>query len=202
MALAALGGCDARSLSTDAGTGIGGDGGSAGTTGAAGTSAVAGTSGTAGTAGSVNLPPTCPASCSTPAGTVYAFTSTEEIYIAMAGQWEICAGAGRTFPTAPADTIGVEYTLGSATPTANGSTVGGNMYYLVQGAAGPERGAGFDYQLTFDVSPEGPGQWQLNMHPMPNSGFGGSFRYSPCPREFQISGGSANPGDRAILVPF
>jgi hypothetical protein len=40
------------------------------------------------------------------------------------------------------------------------------------------------------------------MHPMPNSGFGGSFRYSPCPRELEISGGSANPGDRAILVPF
>jgi len=120
----------------------------------------------------------------------------------MAGLWQICAGAGRTFPSAPSDTIGVEYTLGSAMPTANGSTVGGNMYYLVQGATGPERGAGFDYQLTYDVSPEGPGQWQLNMHPMPNSGFGGSFRYSPCPRELEISGGSVSPSDRAILVPF
>jgi hypothetical protein len=196
VALAAFGGCDARTLTMDAGSGTAGSG---GMTGAAGTSGVAGTSGTAGT---VNLPPTCPAACSTPAGTVYAFTSTEEIYAAIAGLWQICAGAGRTFPTAPADTIGVEYTPGSATPTAGGSTVGGNMYYLVQSATGPVRGAGFDYQLTYDVSPEGPGQWQLNMHPMPNSGFGGSFRYSPCPREFEISGGSVSPADRAILIAF
>jgi hypothetical protein len=76
------------------------------------------------------------------------------------------------------------------------------MYYLVQGSTGPVRGAGFDYQLTYDVSPEGQGHWQLNMHPAPNSGFGGSFRYSPCPREFELSGGSVSPSDKAILVPF
>jgi hypothetical protein len=150
----------------------------------------------------VTLPQTCPSTCDTPAGTVYAFQSTAEIYAAIAGAWQICAGAGRTFPTAPADTIGVEYGPVSAETTAGESTAGGNMYFLKQGSAGPERGAGFDYQLTYDVSPEGPGQWQLNMHPTPNSGFGGSFRYSPCPREFQISGGSVSPSDKAILVPF
>ena len=72
----------------------------------------------------------------------------------------------------------------------------------MQGSTGPVRGAGFDYQLTYDVSPGTPGHWQLNMHPAPNSGFGGSFRYSPCPREFELSGGSVSPSDKAILVPF
>jgi hypothetical protein len=72
------------------------------------------------------------------------------------------------------------------------------MYYLVQGPSGPVRGAGFDYQLTYDVSPEGPGFFQLNMHPAPNSGFGGSFRYSPCPTEFEILGMFG----KVILVRF
>jgi hypothetical protein len=165
VGVVALGGCDARSLTTDGGTGSGGSGEMTGG---------AGTFGTAGTAGTAGGAETCPADCSTPAGNVHTFTSTEEIYAAMAGLWQICAGAGRTYPTAPADTIGVEYTLGSAAPTANGGTVGGNMYYLVQGANGPVRA--------------------------PNSGFGGSFRYSPCPREWEI--GSLSPPDRAILAPF
>jgi hypothetical protein len=182
---------------TGGGSGAGGRAtGSSGSGGASSGGAGGGSSGGAG-GGS-----TCAATCATPAGTVQGFSSVEEVYAALVGLWQICPGAGRTFPTAPPDTIGVEYGPASPAPTPNGSTAGGNMYYLVQGAAGPVRGAGFDYQLTYDVSPEGPGAFQLNMHPAPNSGFGGTFRYSPCPREFEISGGSANPGDRAILVPF
>ena len=53
--------------------------------------------------------------------------------------------------------IGVEYGPASAEPTANGSTVGGNMYYLVAGPNGPVRGTGFDYQLTYDLSGTGRG---------------------------------------------
>jgi len=81
----------------------------------------------------------------------------------------------------------------------------GNMYYLVDGEQGAERGKGFDYQLTYDVSPQDPLIYgppsQLNMHPTPNSGFGGGFVYSPCPREWSMSGGSAAPDSRAVLVP-
>ncbi len=144
----------------------------------------------------------CISNCSTPAGTVQTFSSVSEVYSALVGLWQICPGSGNTYPGAPADTIGVEYGQASSQVTSNGSTVGGNMYYLVQGAAGPVRGSGFNYQLTYNVSPEGTNLFQLNMHPMPNAGFGGSFRYSPCPREFQIEGGSANPTSSATLVPF
>ena len=194
---AAFAGCGAGAL-TD---GTGGAGGS----GAAGNgepTGMAGTTGTGGTAGVVSLPPTCPATCETPAGTVFTFSSPEQATTALTGVWQICTGSGRTFPTAPADAIGIEYGPASPQATAYGSTIGGNMYYLVQGAAGPVRGAGFDYQLTYDVTPLGPGSFQLNMHPTPNSGFGGGFRYSPCPQEFEISGGSVSPADRAILVRF
>jgi hypothetical protein len=154
-----------------------------------------------GTASGGTLSATCPATCSTPAGAVYTFSSVEEIYAAIAGRWQICSG---TFPAAPADTIGVEYGPGSAEPTASGSTVGGLMYYLVQSAAGPVRGSGFAYQLTYDLSPEALGVWQLNMHPDPNSGFGsGAFLYSPCPREFELNNiNDASPGGSVLLVPF
>jgi hypothetical protein len=142
--------------------------------------------------------PGCAATCATPAGNPQEFSTVEEVYAAMEGRWQTCPGAGNNFPTAPADMIGVEYGPASSAPTPIGGTVGGNMYYLVQGLSGPCRGAGFAYQLTYDVSPEGPGVFQLNMHPTPNSGFAGFFRYSPCPRKFEI--GVEHPS--AILVPF
>jgi hypothetical protein len=78
--------------------------------------------------------------------------------------------------------VGVEFTPGSSAPTPSGSTVGGNMYYLVQGPSGLVRGAGFNYQLTYDISPLGTG-YQFNVHPAPNSGFWLRFKYSACPRE-------------------
>jgi hypothetical protein len=192
LAWAAFAGCGTGMLTG----GTGGTGGNEAPTG------VAGTTGTGGTDGIVSLPSTCPATCETPAGTVFTFSSAEQATTALTGVWQICAGSGGTFPTAPADTIGIEYGPASPQATASGSTIGGNMYYLVRGDGGPVRGAGFDYQLTYDVTPLGPGALQLNMHPAPNSGFGGSFRYSPCPQEFEISGGSVSPADKAILVPF
>ena len=94
--------------------------------------------------------------------------------------------ASAAWPNAPSDVIGVEFGPASTAPTDGGSTVGGDMYYLVAGPSGPQRGSGFAYQLKYDISPEGPAAFQLNMHPAPNSGFGGAFRYSPCPREFEV----------------
>ena len=144
---------------------------------------------------------TCGATCSTPAGTVQPFTSVADIYTAMAGTWQICSGAPLwTSVGAPADVIGVEYGPASGALTANGSTVGGNMYYLVAGPSGPVRGSGFAYQLTYDISPEGPSSFQLNMHPAPNSGFAGSVRYSPCPTELQLL--FLEGGDSSVLVHF
>jgi hypothetical protein len=149
----------------------------------------------------------CYATCSTPAGTVQLFASVADVYAALEGRWQICgSGAASTFPDLPADVIGVEY--GPATVEAPDSSCGGftgtgptcgggDMYYLVQSSSGPVRGTGFAYQLTYDVTPNG-NYFQLNMHPMPNSGFGGSFEYSPCPTEFLISG---DPGN-ATLVPL
>jgi hypothetical protein len=129
---------------------------------------------------------------------VQAFTSVDDIYAAMAGTWQICSGAdGWRAAGAPADVIGIEYGSASSVPTASGSTVGGNMYYLVAGPSGPVRGSGFAYQLTYDISPEGPSSFQLNMHPAPNSGFAGSVRYSPCPAELQVEVGFAS-----VLVHF
>ena len=63
-------------------------------------------------------------------------------------------------------------------------------------------GSGSAYELTYDVSLEGPGSFQLNMHPTSNSGFGGGFSYSPCPTEFVITNGSAALGSSTTLVPF
>jgi hypothetical protein len=118
---------------------------------------------------------------------VQAFTSVADIYAAMAGTWQICSGDSLWRSVgAPADVIGVEYGPASTAATANGSTVGGNMYYLVAGPSGPVRGSGFAYQLTYDISPEGPSSFQLNMHAAPNSGFSGGVRYSPCPTELQL----------------
>jgi hypothetical protein len=125
-----------------------------------------------------------PATCSTPPGLVEPFSTIDGVYAWVAGKWLFCTGRA-TWQTAPSDAIGVEFTPGSSAPTANGSTAGGNMYYLVQGPSGPVRGAGFNYQLTYDVSPEGT-SYQFNVHPAPNSGFWLRLKYSACPRELDV----------------
>jgi hypothetical protein len=148
----------------------------------------------------------CSATCTTPAGAVQPFTAVEEVYQALVGRWQVCGGGLGAFAGAPADVIGVEYGRPSLEASTSGDNGGGNMYYLVQGPTGPVRGQGFAYELTYDVStaglasPEGMVLLQLYMHPTPNSGFGGSFRYSPCPTEFWVQGSSQVGG--AVLVPF
>jgi hypothetical protein len=136
----------------------------------------------------------CYAACGTPAGTVAKFASAKEVYDSLAGRWFFCPGGGRVY-VAPADTVGVEYGPVGAK--------GGNMYYLVWGSSGLERGAGFDYQLTYDVSEwiDGNGNiaFQLNHHPAPNSGFGTIFRYSPCPVQWQMSHDTQG---KVILLPI
>ena len=178
--------------------GVGGSGGGAGgsASGGASGSSSGGASGSAsgagGSSGSTDGGP-CYQACGTPAGAVQTFSTPEDVYAALVGVWVICPGlaaASKVFAQAPADTIGIEYT----TPGEKG----GNVYYLVQGFSGPVRGAGFDYQLTYDVSQSGS-LLQLNMHPTPNSGFAPSFRFSPCPTQWQM--GAMYGPDKAILIP-
>ena len=145
----------------------------------------------------------CDATCSTPAGTVYDFTSVSDVYSALVGTWQICPGAGTTFGNAPADAIGIEFGPISSQIKVLNSPEGGNFYFLVQGSNGPVRGEGVDYQMVYYVAQEGSlAYFTLIMSKESLGGFGGAFRYSPCPREFQIDGGSTNPGSSAILVPF
>lgn len=146
----------------------------------------------------------CQATCSTPAGTVEATTTLDQAYAQVEGRWLFCSVPGFRGAGAPADAIGVEF--GPGTPSDAGCGLvgssgcgGGSFYYLVNGPSGPQRGQGFAYQLTYDISPEGGESFQLNVHPAPNSGFGGSFRYSPCPTELEIESTDVlvalSPGD-------
>ncbi|HXJ20156.1 MAG TPA: hypothetical protein VMT03_07975 [Polyangia bacterium] len=187
------------------GTGTGGTGASAATggvgagpaTGGVGAGgSVAGTGGTAGS-GVIGDPDggMCPikATCSTPAGMVQnTFSGQAEVYSIFVGKWQICAGGDISFPGIPSDAIGVEY---DAPPDLASD---GNMYYLVAGPDGPVRGQGFAYQLTYNLYPEGPNSYQLDMYQ--NGGFGGQWRYSPCPKELQI--GQIEGSGEALLVPF
>jgi hypothetical protein len=133
------------------------------------------------------IAPGCGATCGTPAGDVQPIPSIDAAYTIMQGSWEFCDGAWQRAIAAPLDAIGVEFAPASREPTSFGSTVGGKMYYLVAGPAGPERGRGFAYQLTYDISPEGSeSSFQINIHPTPSSGFWIRLRYSPCPTELEV----------------
>lgn len=151
--------------------------------------------------------PSCGATCATPAGAVKPLTSVQAIYAAVEGTWQICSDmADWTAFGAPSDVIGIEFGPGSSATTPNGWTVGGDAFYLVQGASGPVRGTGFDYQLTYSVADETTvdGGFQFNLYKAPTIfTAGGAIRYSPCPTELQlgifVSSGSSNT---TVLVPF
>jgi hypothetical protein len=173
--------------------GEGGSGGASGASGASGAGGASGASGASGAGGGAGQTDAglCPAACGTPGGTVQVFTSPADVYAALVGTWHACSGLEKVFGAAPADAIGIEY-------GAPGEK-GGNAYYLVAGASGPERGAGFAYQLTYEVAQSGSSP-QLYMHPTPNSGFSPSARFSPCPNEWEMRAMYAT--DTVVLVPF
>jgi hypothetical protein len=198
------GGCSAGSAGTDDDGGGGSTGGGGTLTeGGAGTSfdanndaPVLDTSPTDGSAETTCAGP--PATCSTPPGLVEPFSTIDRVYAWVTGKWLFCTGRANWQGAAPSDAIGVEFTPGSSAPTARGSTVGGNMYYLVQGPSGPVRGSGCNYQLTYDISPEGT-SYQFNVHPDPNSGFVLRLKYSACPRELDAFVDYATTD--SVLVP-
>jgi hypothetical protein len=108
--------------------------------------------------------------------------SLQSVYDALSGRWRVCGPLRASFNEgAPVDAIGVEFVR---------IDLLGNMYYLVDGPNGPVRGAGSGYMLTYDVSilsPGSPPSFQVNIHPTPNSGFGGTVRLQPCPRKLEMS---------------
>lgn len=195
-----------------AGTSYGGNFGVAGTFGDFGGTFTAGTNyGGNFSAGSSGGPPatleltepagTCATTCEDGATSLHNLNTLEEFYSHLVGRWLICSGGANTFQK-PADTVGVEF----AAPTLVDSPYGGkvwqgNMYYLVNGKDGPERGKGLQYLLTYDVSPQNGGFLsRLNMHSAPTSVIPAMFKYSVCPRQWLITGEAAQDAG-ALLVP-
>ena len=136
---------------------------------------------------------TCPATCSTPAGTVRTFHSDADTWAALIGVWQICSGAYSMFADAPADTIGVEFALPHTDLPYDAAATRGNMYFLTRGQSGLARGGGFEYQQTYEVV----GGW-LNCYQYYDSGYAFRPTYSPCPREWKLDDG----GQVALLVPL
>ena len=112
------------------------------------------------------------------------------MYDAVAGRWLVCGDVRETFNRgAPTDAVGVEFEV-----LPNGGS--GKMYYLITGPMGFVRGAGFAYELTYDIALVGT-SFQISIHPTPNSGFAGSPHYSACPR--QLSMFMSTQGSQALL---
>jgi len=171
VACAGLGGALAMAACEPAialGTASPGSGG--GTTGATTTSASTGTV----TTGGVLV------SCSTPAGTAQVLGSLDDVYAMLEGDWWLCPP---TFPAAPSDAIGIRFAPGSS--ARDGGTEGGLAYFLVQGPTQPEPGAGFAYQLTYDVSILEGSVFQLTFDAVGGSWFG-PITYSSSPKELEV----------------
>jgi hypothetical protein len=143
--------------------------------------------------------PNCVATCTTPAGTVQPLSSFQDVAAALAGRWQICADGPPpegVYTNAPSGTIGIEFG-----PMAQDSVEGGSgtWYYLVQGATGPVRAEGADYQREFFTVPDGF-QTQITGDGTRSTTF---MRYSACPRELEMTGMGGGPGEaKALLVPF
>ena len=106
----------------------------------------------------------------------------------------MCSGVS-VLIDAPSDVAGIEFDAPSSGP--NGTT--GNVYYLVLQNGTLTRGSGFNYQLTYDVTPEGVDGIQLNVHPAPGQGAPYSVKASSCPLEVELVP-LGTPPTNALLV--
>ncbi len=144
-----------------------------------------GQGGTGGAGGGFGVGGYAPVSCSTPAGTIEALPNVADAAAVLQGDWRICPPS---FGGVPADAVGLRFAAASTVPGNVDPTVGGLADALVQGATGPEPGRGFAYQLTYDVV-QSPGlsgsSMQLYIHAS-TGGFGGTFVFSPSPRELSV----------------
>jgi hypothetical protein len=88
--------------------------------------------------------------CTTPTGSLHAFTSIEDVRAKTAGTWRICSGG----ITSPADTKGLEL-------------AGDRAWFLVDTGTGVARQDSWDYErgvAILDTSPtNGPASYQMNL---------------------------------------
>jgi hypothetical protein len=111
------------------------------------------------------------------------------VYTILEGDWRLCPP---TFPSAPADVVGIRFALGSSVPTPNGGTQGGLAYFLEQGPTAPAPGAGFAYEVVKVL----PGMIQMNI--IQEGGFiPCTFTYSLFPKQLEMTLTST---DRVHLV--
>jgi hypothetical protein len=135
----------------------------------------------------------CAATCKTPPGTIASHPSDAELWAGIVGVWRICSGNPSIFVEAPSDAIGVEF----AVPTSDdASEPVGNLFFVVSGSTGPVRGAGFEYQQTYQIS-----DGVLYCHSSYNSGYSFGIDYSPCPREWLLALWG-NPNSASTLASF
>ncbi|HYP90797.1 MAG TPA: hypothetical protein VEQ59_21670 [Polyangiaceae bacterium] len=145
---------------------------------------------------------TCPSACADePPETLSQLETEQEIFTAILGRWEICNRSPYTFPQSPEDVIGVEYTAPELRDDIFGGPpfLEGDMYYLIAGDKGPERGVGDEYSSTYEVRGS-PGNLHITMNPEPNATFGGDSLYSSCPHQWRLW--SMYKEDWTMLVPF
>jgi hypothetical protein len=132
---------------------------------------------------------TCPATCSSTAGTLFYFSSLQQADATWSGRWRICSDAGKLFAGKPADAIGVEFVTRTI---HNDRALEGDAFYLVAGTAGATRGAGTAYRTTYRIIFS---SGTINV--MMDAGNGYFPRYSPCPEQVQLTG---NSGDSTLIA--
>jgi hypothetical protein len=127
----------------------------------------------------------CTSACDAPlTGPLTTFSTAREACDALVGQWQVCAPSKLGFPS---DVIGVEFGACEPDPTNVSGVYGGELYLLVGSASGPVRGGGFAHEYTYDVGPEGPTSYQIDLRTASGGTNGGVFEYSACPREFSLN---------------
>ena len=128
---------------------------------------------------------TCPATCSSTAGSLFYFSSLRQTNDTLGGRWQICSDAGKAFVNKPADAIGVEFVTRMV---INDRAVAGDAYYLVAGPSGATRGTESSYQTTFSIAfIDG----LANIFVGKSDGY--FARYSPCPEQLELTTGSGGP---------
>jgi hypothetical protein len=148
--------------------------------------------------GAVTCPP--PSSLITP-------DSASELASAVQGTWQLCTGLETLQALIGADDI-VGMWFGPVTSDGYACTgspepcLGGDLFYLVQGASGLVRGSGFAYQSTYQITTDGP---SVHLGVVDGSGgrWGTSARYSTDPHELVIAniGATTSGGSTMIAVP-
>jgi hypothetical protein len=122
---------------------------------------------------------------------------------AVAGRWAACERVENLhmFGNNPADTVGLEFgpaTSGGGGCAAGGSPcLGGDLYLLVQGPNGLERGQGIDYHIYYALTPG-----FLWLYEMPTNGsWSTAYSASSNPRVLDVQSTGYNSGTILVGIP-